>query len=267
MMRQIALLLALLPAGLWAAPAADYWPYWDRDDARNPTTIDHSVWDQLLVEYSVDEPATGIVRFRYGALTREDRQRLRGYLGRMAALDPRRYSRPEQKAYWMNLYNALSVEAVLEHYPAQLESGFRSALPPSIWSKERIKVVGKRLSLNDIEHRILRPLWQDHRIHFGLNCASLECPNMSDRAYTAATLEEQLKRAGRRFINGTRGVVYEDGVLRASPLFRDNLLDFADDEKMLRKVFAHYARDRKALYLLGASGDIQYSGNPRLNAP
>ena len=81
------------------------------------------------------------------------------------------------------------------------------------------------MSLNDIEHRILRPLWQDARLHYALNCASLGCPNLLNSAYNADTIELQLDQAAMAFVNNPRGVSFTDGKLYVSSIynwFRDD---------------------------------------------
>jgi hypothetical protein len=165
----------------------------------------------------------------------------------------------------MNLYNALSVQAVLENMKALEAGAFSKPLPAAAWDKPRVKIARQKLSLNDISNRILRPIWHDHRVLFGLNCATRDCPNFSPRAYTRSTLKTQLKEAASRFIDRGTGVQYENGILHASRLFKDYFKDFAEDEKTLKKVFAHYARDMKALYFLGYSGTINYRQDSRLN--
>lgn len=251
-----------------AESEVDYRKYWDRGDETNRQQIDHSQWDEILNRYIVAGQVSGIVQFRYAEVSSIDSQLINRYIDSLTRIDPRSYPRMEQKAYWMNLYNALSVRMVLENLSANDSFSFKkNPLPENVWSKKDVKVTGRKLSLDDIEHKILRPIWRDHRILFGLNCASMDCPNLSPRAYTAANISAQLNEAGQRFVNDDRGVFYQDGTIKASRLFRDFLTDFAPDEKTLKKVFAHYAKDMKALYLLGASGPITYTQDPRLNTP
>lgn len=250
-----------------AAPVAEYWAMWDASNESNAKQVDHSPWDNLLGSYTVIEPESGIVYVRYGDFDTAAQKNLRNYIEGLAKIDPRGYSKLEQKAYWMNLYNALSVQAVLENFDTLKAAGFSERLDTRVLDKDRVKVAKEKLSLNDIEHRILRPIWKDHRVLFGLNCATHDCPNLSARAYTADNIKELLAAAGKRFINENSGVVYTDGVLYASRLFQDYLADFATDERMLRKVFAHYSQDMKALYMLGYKGDITYVTDSRLNMP
>jgi hypothetical protein len=130
-----------------------------------------------------------------------------------------------------------------------------------------VKIEGKRLSLDDIENQILRPIWRDHRVHFGLNRGSMDAPNMDARAYTALTIKQQLKDSGVSFINDDRGVRLSGGTLFVAQLFGDYQSDFAQDRKTLLKLLAHYVRDKKALYLLAHQGPISYVSNKALNSP
>jgi Protein of unknown function, DUF547 len=250
-----------------AVPQPSYWSMWDRSDEANVQQIDHGLWDDLLVRFADPSVEEGIVTYRYMSMAASDIKQLKKYTKTMSKLDPRKFSRLEQKAYWMNVYNALSVQAVLENLDTLQASGYTAPLPADAWAKTRIKIAKEKLSLNDISHRILRPIWHDHRVLFGLNCASRDCPNFAPRAYTAANIKEQLVQAGDRFIDQGIGVEYQDGTLSASRLFQDYMGDFAEDEKSLKKVFAHYARDMKALYFLGYRGVIQYRRDSRLNLP
>ena len=270
--RLILLLALLLSPSLFAAPNAQYWAEWDRSDELNPATIDHSSWDAVLRKYVVVHHKSGINRFRYGEVSPADKARLDSYIEATAAIDPRAYSRPEQLAYWINLYNALTVKLVLDHYPVAKVNSIQVAgadASDGPWSAKLVKVGGTDLSLDDIEHRILRPIWKDHRVLFGLACAGLGCPDIQPQACTGLNSRELLRSAGRDFINSDRGVSIDGikGPLRASSIFEWYQSDFAADHKALLKLFAHYAEDRKALYLLGYTGDIQYHQDWTLNAP
>lgn len=263
----ISVIAVFVSAPLWAGPLAEYWSYWDASNESNTTTIDHSAWDSILQRYAVEVPESGVSGFRYADMDRDSRHQLEAYVDWMADIDPRDYPRLEQKAYWMNLYNALSVEAVLEDLNSLESDGMSVDEKSKLWNESRVKVAGEQLSLNDIENRILRPIWKDHRIHFGLNRATRDCPNLTLKAFTAGNIKEQLVASGNRFINQDSGVIYRDGVLSASRLFKDYMGDFADSEKSLKKVFAHYSRDMKALYMLGYRGEINYVSDTRLNMP
>lgn len=251
-----------------AVPRASYWAFWDQSSRGNPRTIDHSELSFILKTYVVTDHPSGINRFRYGSVSKGHKRRLGEYISRLEKIDPRSYSRDEQKVYWMNLYNALTINLVLKHYPVKdirdLSGGVAKRGP---WDKKLTRVAGQDLSLNDIEHRVLRPIWKDFKIHFGLVCASLGCPNIQPTAFTVANHKRLLKQAGRDFVNHNRGLQLEKNKLQVSSLFDWYQTDFASDRKTLLKIFAHYADDRKALYLLGFRGDISYKYDWRINSP
>ena len=214
----VLLLISRTPSS-FAAPKADLWPRWTAHDADSGEVIDHGAWNAWLGRFVVIS-ADGINRVAYGRVTDDDRRALQAYIQRLAALDISTYNRAEQFAYWVNLYNALTIDVVLEHYPVQsireIKSGFFSFGP---WGMELITIQGAALTLDDIEHRILRPIWQDARIHYAVNCASLGCPNLQRQAFTAANTESLLETAARDFINHPRGARVEDGRLVVSSIY------------------------------------------------
>ena len=263
-------LLAILLAASFSAnavPSVSYWALWDESDNGNPSTIDHAELSLILNTYVVTDHPSGINRFRYGSVSKDHKQRLEHYIAGLEKIDPRRYSRDEQKVYWMNLYNALTINMVLDNYPVASIRDISGGHGKDPWDKKLTQVVGEELSLNDIEHRILRPIWKDFKIHFGLVCASLGCPNIQPTDFTVANHRSLLKEAGREFVNHSRGLQLEKNKLRVSSLFDWYEKDFAPDRKTLLKIFAHYADDRKALYLLGFNGDISYNYDWRINSP
>lgn len=238
-----------------------YWAVWDKSNESNYNSINHQQFDEFLTTYVVPNHPSGINRFRYADVTRADKNKLDRYIKRMAKLDPREYSRREQKAYWLNLYNGLTIQKVLHAYPV------KSLAKSSIKRNNLVKINGIKLSLADIENRILRPIWQDHKVIFGLSCATLGCPNIQSHAYTAVNSSKLLTKSAREFINHPRGLEFDKRSMQASSIFDWYAADFGADNKKLLKVFAHYADDNKALYLLGFKGDINYAYDARINSP
>ena len=266
----LSVVLLLVSGFSVAASPSDYWPLWDKSSEVSRGVIDHSTLDALLKVYVVTRHASGINRFRYADVSRKHRKQLARYLRTKTAIDPRDYSRAEQKAYWLNLYNALTLDLILANYPVDsIEdipgSGGSGMQGP--WDKKLIKVAGQQISLNDIEHRILRPLWQDHKVHFGLACGGLGCPSLQPLAFTGANCRELLKKSSYEFVRHPRGVQLKNGKLQVSKIFEWYKADFAKSDKHLLKVFARYSGDREALYLLGFDGKIDYSHDWRINAP
>jgi hypothetical protein len=175
--------------------------------------------------------------------SRSSRRRFRGrrhrYLNALAAIQVSGLSRQEQLAFWINLYNALTIDIVLAHYPVRsildidISPGLFARGP---WDKSLIQVEGEALTLNDIEHRILRPIWNDPRIHYAVNCASVSCPNLQNRAFTGATVERMLDSAATAYINNQRGARIEGGQLIVSKIYDWYQEDFRGSA---RGVIAH----------------------------
>ncbi|TVR81313.1 MAG: DUF547 domain-containing protein [Rhodospirillales bacterium] len=212
------------------APDADPWPRWQTYDPTSTDRIDHAPWNRLLDRYrSVDDD--GIARFAYAGVSTEDRRALDAYVDSLAATPVDSLSRPEQLAYWINLYNALTVQLVLTHWPVDsirdidISPGLFSRGP---WDAKLVTVAGENLSLNDIEHRILRPIWRDPRIHYAVNCAAIGCPNLQGEAFTAANTFDLFDRAARDFVNHPRGVRLEGDRLIVSSIYAWFREDFGD---------------------------------------
>ena len=210
----------VLSAGIaWAAPRAELIPMWHASDDASGTTVDHGAWQEILDAYLSEHPS-GIHRLDYGALqaSGEHREQLTAYIGALAAIDPRALAKAEQMAYWINLYNAVTVSVVTEHYPVEsIQDISDSLFTFGPWTMELVTVAGQPLTLDDIEHGILRPIWRDPRIHYAANCASLGCPNLATQAYRADNLEALLEQGATDYINHPRGArETEDGLLVSS---------------------------------------------------
>lgn len=223
------------------ASAADLWPRWQAHDPSSTDKIDHGLWGEFLA-YHVIGGTDGINRVDYARVGKVDRHRLDDYIDGLAALPISRFNRNEQLAYWANLYNALTLRVVLDHYPVnsirdiRISPGLFSVGP---WGRKLVTVESVALSLDDIEHRIMRPIWHDPRIHYMVNCAALGCPNLQSRPFTGENLTIMLDTAAREFINHSRGARVENGNLRVSSIFHWYKEDFGGDDT---GVVAHLRR-------------------------
>ena len=121
-------------------------------------------------------------RLRYSEVSATDKQALDAYLETLSNIQVQSLKPTEQFSYWINVYNALTVKTVLEHYPVKSirEISLGGSLIPSFitggtgpWQAKLIQIDGESVALDDIEHRILRPLFKDNRIHYAVNCASI----------------------------------------------------------------------------------------------
>lgn len=185
--RAAALAIALATAD---TAAADSGAGFDRE---------HTAWTSLVRRYVSD----GLVD--YAALKRDGRPSLDAYLRSLESVERSEleaWPRADQLAFWINAYNAYTVKLVLDHYPLRSirSIGF---LPGSAFKRKFIpleRAAGRKLSLDDIEHRILRERFQEPRIHFAIVCASRSCPVPRDEAYRGRNLDAQLDGAARAFL-------------------------------------------------------------------
>ncbi|SKA38770.1 DUF547 domain-containing protein [Photobacterium toruni] len=228
------LLLIFFSWSLFAAPKANLLPYWQDHVVNNQHDIDHQQWQQLLTKYLVVNPQQTL--FRYNAVTPADKQKLQFYINHLAKLDPRQYNRDVQFSYWVNLYNALTVQLIINNYPLTSITklgGFFSFGP---WDQPIVTINNKTLSLNDIEHRILRPIWRDPRIHYAVNCASLGCPDLLPQVFDSQQLNHQLDAAASRFINSDKGVKISSKQTTLSSIYDWYDSDFGNQQALLQHI-------------------------------
>jgi hypothetical protein len=234
-------LAAIAPAAC-AAPAPDPWRRWAASDETQRRRVDVAAWNDFLARYVVAGD-DGINRVAYGRVLPADHEALSLQIAALAGLPITSYRRAEQQAYWINLYNALTVRVVLDHYPVasirDIKLGGLLSFGP--WSGKLLHIEGEEVSLDDIEHRILRPFWHDPRLHYALNCASLGCPNLAARAYEAATMERALDAAARGYVNHPRGARVEGGELFVSSIYRWYAADFGGSDAAIIAHLRRYA--------------------------
>lgn len=237
-------------------------------DPASLATIDHSVFASFLEQY-LTAGADGINRLRYADVTEDDHQALKAYIADLGTMEITTYNRNEQFAFWANLYNALTVDVILDAYPVKSIRSIRPTLfSIGPWGKERLTVHGESLSLDDIEHRILRPIWKDPRVHYAVNCASIGCPNLRPQPFTGEGLDAALDDAARAFINHPRGARVDDGALKVSKIYRWFRTDFGDGSQ--KAVIAHlkeFAEPALKAQLDGITSISGYAYDWALNEP
>jgi len=249
------------------APKAAIWERWTAHDPASKTRIDHGAWAGFLKRYVI-RSADGINRVAYAKVTQADRRALDAYVGQLAAAKVNRLSRTEQRAYWINLYNALTLKVVLARYPVasirdiDISPGLFADGP---WDRKLVTIEGTKVSLNDIEHRILRPIWRDPRIHYALNCASLGCPNLRRDAYTAANTNALLEAGARDYINSRRGVTFDGSSLVVSSIYVWFKPDFGGSDASVIGHLRRYAAPALGKKLVRASSIGRHVYDWRLN--
>ena len=163
--------------------------------AQSTAHFDHAAFDALLHAHVTN----GMVD--YGAF--KAAPPFRRYLDALNAKDPATLPRNEQLAFWINAYNAYTIQLIVKHNERESirninKTAFLKLKGP--WSESLAKVGGKSYTLDDIEHKIIRPTYKDPRIHFALVCAAMGCPPLRSEAFTGTKLNAQLEDQGAMFI-------------------------------------------------------------------
>jgi len=237
----------------WSAPQKELWPRWTINNPTSSAVIDFSAWQNFLNQH-IKTNSAGINLINYKAVSTSAKQDLQQFITTLSAIPIDNYNRNQQLAYWLNLYNALTVKVILDHYPVNSVrdiklSGFFSHGP---WDAKLIKVEGVPLSLNDIEHRILRPIWANPLIHYGLNCATISSPNLQKTAFTGTNVNNLLNAAAKEYINNPRGVdIEKDNHLNVSSLYVWYENDFGGNDVGVIKHLEKYALPKLKKQLRG----------------
>jgi hypothetical protein len=228
--------------------------------------VDHRDWSAFLSRYVAPDDQ-GVNRLAYGQVSPADRARLDGYLNELQVVDPMRLTRDQQLAYWINLYNAVTVDVILENYPiASIRDIKDGPLSIGPWNRPLVQVAGQTLTLNDIEHRIIRPNFNEPRIHYALNCAAVGCPNLMNRAWQAQTLERDFAAAEHAYINDPRGVRFDDrGGLILSKIYIWFREDFGANEQAVLDYLQTVADPELRARLQSAARVKAYKYNWALN--
>ena len=240
------------------------------DAAKPGAAPDHSAWDGLLKAY-VKPGADGLNRVDYAAFKSAGHATLKAYLERMQRIDPAALTPKQQFAFFANLYNAKTIDIVLDHYPVKsikdisLGGGLLTIITGGPWKATVVRVAGVDLSLDDIEHAILRPVFKDPRVHYAVNCASVGCPNLAAEALTASKLEAQLDAGARAFVNHPRGIAVSGRNVTASSIYTWFKADFGGTNAAVLDHVRKYAAPELAKSLAGISDIASFDYDWRLN--
>ena len=189
--------------------------------------VDHSKFDKLLKKYV---SSSGVVNY---AGINGVRGELNDYLALVSQKTPdKSWSRNESLAYWINVYNANTIDLILSNYPTSSITNLDGGKP---WDVKRITLAGKKYSLNDIEHSIIRPEFNDARIHFAVNCAAKSCPKINNGAMTAANVNSTLEKLTKQFVNNTAANQISAGSASLSKIFEWYASDFGNLTAFINK--------------------------------
>lgn len=173
--------------------------------------FDHSPWDRLLQTHVSEKGNVNYDGFK------TEEAKLDSYLETLAQKGPSSdWGRMDVMAFWINAYNAFTVKLILDNYPTTSIMNINGG---KAWDLKFIKIGGKEYSLNNIEHDILRRNYRDPRIHFAVNCASISCPKLNNRAFIAAELNRQLVKMTKEFLGNTSKNTLSPNSVEISSLF------------------------------------------------
>lgn len=223
--------------------------------------FDHSTWDRILRENVTRE---GWVN--YESLRGKESKALASYLAALAAADPGRLGdRNAQRAFWVNAYNALCIQTIIDHgVPAEVPHA--RIFGANVFTERKYQIAGKVRSLDDIEHGILRKELADPRLHAALVCGARSCPRLRPEAFTGPRLEEQLDEECRSWI---RTEATEKGgrknrldrarkVFQASKIFSWYQADFGGSDEAVLKFLVKYADDADRAFLAANRVSVEY---------
>lgn len=165
------------------------------------TPPSHQIWDELVKSHV---KSNGMVDYK--GFIRE-KNKLENYLKLLSdnAPDRKTWSKNQQLAYWINAYNAFTVKLIVDNYPTKsirdLGPKLKIPLIKDVWHYQFFKIGGVASSLDEIEHSILRKEFDEPRIHFAINCASVSCPPLLNEAFVVDKLDAQLEKVANAFIN------------------------------------------------------------------
>ena len=184
--------------------------------------VDHSLYAGLLKKYVKD----GVVNYQG---FKNEESVLDKYLKVLEDVDSKTLSRNEQFAFYVNAYNAWTIKLILSGYPGVKSIEDLGNIFKRPWEKKICRIDGDVITLDDIEHKILRPRFKDPRVHFAINCAALSCPPLISEPYRGDTLDRQLDHSARAFINNPQRNYLEDNTLYISKIFKWFSKDFDND--------------------------------------
>ncbi len=193
--------------------------------------VSHEIWDSLLKQHVSADGLVDYTGFQ------KDSARLNAYLEILSNNHPNEahWSYKERLAYWINAYNAFTVKIVTDNYPIPSIKDIKNGIPfvNTVWDIKFINIEGHAYDLNNIEHGILRPKFNEPRIHFAVNCASISCPVLSSEAYVAKKIDSQLDTAAKRFLSDkSRNKILSKDKAKLSKIFSWFKGDFTKNKSL-----------------------------------
>lgn len=191
---------------------------------------DYKSWDTFLKKYV---SAAGDVNYKSIKANKKELDAITKAFSEATVSSS--WSKNDQMAFWINAYNAFTIDLIVNNYLVKSIQNLDGGKP---WDVKRITIGGKKYSLNNIENDIIRPQFKDARIHFAVNCAAKSCPPLMNAAFVGKTLESQLEAVTKKFINNTKYQTITPTKLTLSKIFDWYAVDFGDIKTFINKYSA-----------------------------
>lgn len=243
-----------------AAPRAKLIEFWNDYEQGSRLNIDHSRWDALLKKHVITGHSSGINRIDYAKFSDSDKASLSEYLKYLQAMDPRQLSRDSQKAFWLNLYNAGIVSLVLKE---SLEDSIKNL--GGVWKKKRFYITMQKTSFDDIQHGILRPVFDDKRLLVALNAGTMGSAGIQSEAFTADNVEGLLDVVVSDFLAQSNGLKLEEDKLILSRTFKWYARDYGNRRELL-EFLSQYVPD-ELVSTIKQVKRVEYQYDWALNKP
>ena len=261
-------LLYLVMQSASASYHKELWPKWEPYNPLSTVVVSHEEWQAVLSKY-VTTNTEKINLVDYTRLKQDGLEVLKKYIDRMSSIRVDSLNRNEQLAYWINLYNALTVYTVAQYYP--ISSIQEIDISPGLfnigpWGATLISIADMPLSLDEIYNRIVRPIWNDPRTHYAINNATIGAANLSKQAFLGASIDRQLNEAAAEFINSPRGVQIIEGKLVVSKIYDWYRDDFGGTDKDVIAHLKQFARTSLQKVLQRINNIDSYTYNWHLNS-
>jgi len=198
----------------------------EKNDAPLPVKISHADFDALLSKYVSNNGVVNYAGFKNNV------SKLDTYLDALTNTKLSSLSKNEKLAFWINAYNAYTIKLILNNYPVNSITDLEGGKP---WDKKWINLDGKTLSLNNIENDIIRPTFNEPRIHFAVNCAAKSCPPLLNKAWTASNLESNFEKQTKKFVNNSQYNNISASSIKISQIFNWYKVDFGNVVSFLNK--------------------------------
>lgn len=241
--------------------------FWNDSEPLGVINVDHAPLQEILQTYVVSDHPSGIARFDYESVSEADVEKLENYLDYLQLLEPRQLNKEEAKAFWVNLYNAATLNMVIDAYNSGRVTRVRSrGLPTRRWRRDIVRVALQDMSLDDILNGVIRPIYRDPRIHYALFFCTLGGPDMPTEVLSGENNEELLNKFEKDYLMHSRAVRLDGSELVLSEMFQNYDTDFAETPSALINYLSQHVPEPVGQAMSQVT-DIRFEYDWTLNQP